>query len=67
MLDKHLDILGYEVTDRVTGFKGVVTSISFDLYGCVQALVTPQLNDKGQMQGRGFCCSFSRRAGLGRI
>lgn len=40
-IKKHLRLLGYKVQDRVTGFKGVVSSISFDLYGCVQALVTP--------------------------
>lgn len=43
----HLDLLGLKVKDRVTGFKGVVTSLSFDLYGCIQAIVTPQANSKG--------------------
>lgn len=43
----HLDLLGLKVKDKVTGFKGVVTSMSFDLYGCIQAIVTPEVNDKG--------------------
>jgi hypothetical protein len=36
-----LQMLGYRVVDAVTGFRGVVTSVAFDLYGCVQAVVTP--------------------------
>jgi len=40
-IQKHLDLLGHKVTDRVSGFTGVVTSIGFDLYGCIQAVVTP--------------------------
>lgn len=35
----YLCMLGQKVEDRVTGFKGVVTSVSFDLYGCVQCIV----------------------------
>lgn len=35
--------------DKVTGFAGVVTSVTFDLYGCVQALLTPGLVD-GKLQ-----------------
>lgn len=38
---KHLELLGWEVKDTVTGFKGVVTHVGLDLYGCVQALVQP--------------------------
>lgn len=37
----HIDLLGHECTDKVTRVNGVITSISFDLYGCVQALVQP--------------------------
>lgn len=36
----HLASLGLKVKDKVTGQKGVVTSISYDLYGCIQAVVT---------------------------
>lgn len=41
MTSKHISKLGLKARDKVTGFKGVITSVSFDLYGCVQALVTP--------------------------
>lgn len=49
---KHLQLLGHTVRDRVTGFSGVVSSVAFDLYGCVQAVVTPavHIDDKGVQQ-----------------
>lgn len=43
---KHLDLLGRPVVDKVTKFTGVVTAVSFDLYGCVQAVVSPSGLDK---------------------
>ncbi len=43
------------VEDKVTGAKGVVDSISFDLYGCVQAGLNPGLDkDKKQMDCKWF-------------
>lgn len=47
-IQKHLSLLGFRVKDRVTGMSGVVTSISFDLYGCVQAIVHPGLTSDGK-------------------
>lgn len=49
-VEKHLDLLGKRVVDKVTGFVGVVTSVSFDLYGCVQAIVHPGLADDGKIR-----------------
>lgn len=43
---KALELLGKKVEDKVTGFKGIVSSISFDLYGCIQAAITPQITEK---------------------
>lgn len=43
---QHIDLLGRRARDRVTGLEGVVTSISFDLYGCVQGLLTFQGKDR---------------------
>ena len=48
-VDKHLELLGLKVKDSVTGFKGVVTSVSFELYGCVQAIVQPETNKEGKI------------------
>ena len=41
LIKKHLDLLGHKVKDKVSGFQGVVISMSFDLYGCIQADVRP--------------------------
>jgi len=48
-IKKHLDLLGLKVEDKVTGFKGVVASVSFDLYGCVQAIVNPGAGSDGKL------------------
>ena len=40
--------LGMKVKDKVTTQTGVVTSISFDLYGCVQCLVTPSVTQENK-------------------
>lgn len=45
----HLNLLGMKVEDRVTGFKGVLVSVSFDLYGCIQAVVNPGLDKDGKL------------------
>ena len=46
MKQKHFEMLGKPGKDSVTGFTGVVTSISFDLYGCIQAVLTPKADKK---------------------
>ena len=43
----HLNLLGMRVEDKVTGFTGIASSISFDLYGCVQVIVNPGLKKDG--------------------
>lgn len=45
---EHLKLLGFPVKDRVTGFAGIVTTVGFDLYGCIQGIVSPGLNEKGE-------------------
>ena len=40
-IKKHISLLGLKVEDKVTNIKGIVTSISFDLYGCIQATISP--------------------------
>jgi hypothetical protein len=49
-IEKHLGLLGHEVRDKVSDYKGVVISISFDLFGCVQALVRPMGLKDGDLQ-----------------
>lgn len=54
-MQEHFAWLGLKVRDRVTGFSGVASSLSFDLYGCVQVVITPPQNDKGELrEGRWF-------------
>jgi hypothetical protein len=50
----QLKLLGMKVEDKVTGFKGVVTSISFDLYGCVQALINPGADKDGKLRDQSW-------------
>lgn len=54
-LQEHLDLLGRRVRDRVTGATGVVESISYDLYGCIQAVVRSAVSKDGSVpDGRWF-------------
>ena len=46
ILEQHVRLLGTHCKDKITGVKGVITSICFDLYGCIQACVTPNDPDK---------------------
>ena len=52
---KDMNLLGLKVVDSVTGFIGIVTSVSYDLYGCIQAVVVPLVDEKGEIaEGRWF-------------
>jgi len=54
-LKTHVDLLGCKCEDKITGLKGVIESISFDLYGCIQAVVKPPVGSDGKAQdGRWF-------------
>jgi hypothetical protein len=50
----HIDLLGYPVKDRITGFSGVCVSVSFDLYGCVQAIVHPGMDKDGKLRDQAW-------------
>lgn len=43
MIKETIDLLGHHAIDKITGFEGVITSVCFDLYGCVQAIVAPTI------------------------
>ena len=45
-MKKHVNLLGFKCKDKVTGIKGVIIHVGFDLYGCVQAVVHPGLDKK---------------------
>lgn len=40
-INKHFELLGFKAKDKIRGTTGVITSLSFDLYGCVSALISP--------------------------
>jgi hypothetical protein len=42
---KHIDNLGRKAKDKVTGFSGVIESVGFDLYGCVQYVIVPEAKE----------------------
>ena len=44
----HLALLGYRARDKVSGAEGVVDTLSFDLYGCVQASLNSGLKPDGE-------------------
>ena len=48
-MNHHFRLLGCKARDRITGFTGTVASVCFDLYGCVQALVTPAADKDGKL------------------
>jgi len=45
---KGMELLGLNVKDRVTGRTGIITSISFDLFECVQGLMNGGLDKEGK-------------------
>lgn len=47
-MNEYMKLLGMKVKDKVTGFSGVVESVSFDLYGCVQIVVRPEATKDGK-------------------
>ena len=48
--ETHISVLGFKVKDKVTGFTGIISSVSFYLHGCVQYAVTPPANNDGEIK-----------------
>lgn len=58
-IKEYFKLLGHEVKDKVSEIRGVVNSIGFDLFGCIQAEVRPiKLNHEGKLSG--FWLDISR-------
>ena len=49
-----LNMLGYKGKDKVTGYTGVITSTSVDLYGCLQVLLTTEIDENHEWNCRWF-------------
>ena len=48
-MQEYINLLGTTAIDKITGITGTVTSISFDLYGCVQAIVKQKVQEDGKV------------------
>ena len=47
----HIELLGYKASDKVTGHKGMIDSVGFAAYGCIQVSIKPtELDKDGKMQ-----------------
>jgi hypothetical protein len=54
-MKEHLSLLGHRVRDLITNFEGVVSSVSFDISGCIQAYVIAAMpNDKQELTKGGW-------------
>ena len=47
-------LLGRKARDQVTNAEGVITSVTFDLFGCIQALLKPPIGDDGKQVPSGW-------------
>ncbi len=50
----HIEKLGFKATDKVTGLTGVIDSVCFDAYGCVQFCLRPPANKDGVIPDSGW-------------
>ena len=46
MITQTINMLGLTVKDKITGQTGIIESVCFDLYGCVQVGLKPRELDK---------------------
>jgi hypothetical protein len=61
-MEKFIAMLGFKYRDKVTGFTGTGTSLCFDLYGCVQLALSPELDKEGNIrEGKWFDLSRLER------
>ncbi len=49
MIIETVNLLGYKAKDKITGLEGVIASVCFDLFGCVQVILTPPKTDDGRL------------------
>lgn len=45
-----MENFGKKGTDKVTGFKGIITGKIYYMYGCAQYLLTPPIDKDGKKQ-----------------
>ena len=47
-MQKEMKLLGFKAKDKITGFSGIITSVSFDLFGCIQVVISPPIDKDGK-------------------
>jgi len=53
--ERHIELLGFKATDKITGFSGVIDSVCFDAYGYIQISLKPPMKKDGEIpQGYWF-------------
>lgn len=57
MIEETIQLLGNRGKDLVTGQEGVITSVSFDLFGCIQVILNPGKQPDGKL---GDCSWYDR-------
>ncbi len=49
-VQQYLDMMGYAHKDRITNFEGTAIAVSFDIAGCVQVTLAPQIKKAGELE-----------------
>ena len=57
---RHIELLGCNAKDRITDLEGVIESVCFDLYGCIQASIKPTKLDKDGCIQDGYWVDVTR-------
>lgn len=58
--------LGIEGRDKITGFKGIITSVCYSLYGCHQYCIVPPADKEGKLvEGKWFDDGRVDEVGIG--
>lgn len=50
--EKCVSYLGFKAKDKVTGAKGMISTVCFDVYGCIQVILDPQKVNKDGTVGK---------------
>lgn len=53
-MNEYINLLGKKVKDRVSGLTGVVTSVCYDISGCIQGWVNPGVGADGKLLDGGW-------------
>jgi len=56
---EYLEVLGKKGKDKISGIEGRISSIVFDLYGCVQVSLSQKVNSEGKVPD-GYWMDFNR-------